>query len=72
MPSAVARRQQVGVAVDVREVKVRAKIKAAGGRWDPDRRVWFLPMEQVLQLGLTDRLHPAPPPAPRQSGRGGL
>lgn len=68
MPSVVARREQVGVAVEVREVSLRAKIKAAGGRWDPYRRVWFLPMEQVLHPGLTTRLRAACP-LPRERPR---
>ena len=62
LPSATARRERVAVQIEVRETKLREKVKAAGGRWDPQRRVWHLPMEQVLQLGLEDRVaHPAQP-----------
>ena len=56
MPSATARRERVPVRIEVSEVKLREKVKAAGGRWDPEKRVWHLPMEQVLQLGLTGRV----------------
>jgi hypothetical protein len=35
----------------------REQIKAAGGRWDPDRKVWTLPAEAKL-----DFLPTAPPP----------
>lgn len=55
LPSEVARREKVAVRVGVAETRLREKVKAAGGRWDPARRLWFLPMEQVLQLGLADR-----------------
>ena len=56
LPSATARRQRMPVYIGVRETSLREKVKAAGGRWDPDKRVWHLPMEQVLQLGLTGRV----------------
>ena len=56
MPSATARRERVAVRIEVHEVKLREKVKAAGGRWDPEKRVWHLPMEQVLQLGLSGRV----------------
>lgn len=56
LPSKVARREKVAVRIGVAETRLREKVKAAGGRWDPARRLWFLPMEQVLQLGLADRV----------------
>jgi len=28
-------------------MKLREKVKAAGGRWDPDKRVWHVAMEQL-------------------------
>jgi hypothetical protein len=75
MPSATARRELVPVRIAVHEVKLREKVKAAGGRWDPEKRVWHVPMEQVLQLGLGGRVAHAgasvpPAPAPAQSGGG--
>jgi hypothetical protein len=45
-------------------MKLREKVKAAGGRWDPEHRVWHLPMEQVLQLGLGGRVANAGASAP--------
>ena len=56
LPSATARRERVAVRIDVHEVKLREKVKAAGGRWDPEKRLWRLAMEQVLQLGLGARV----------------
>jgi len=55
LPSEVARREKVAVRIGVAETRLREKVKAAGGRWNPARRLWLLPMEQVLQLGLADR-----------------
>jgi hypothetical protein len=31
-------------------------VKAAGGRWDADKRVWKLALGQVRALGLGDRI----------------
>ena len=63
LPSATARRQLMPVRIAVQETRLREKVKAAGGRWDPEKRVWHLPLEQVLQLGLSDRVV-----SPSQSG----
>ena len=56
LPSATARRERVPVRIAIQETTLREKVKTAGGRWDPDKRVWMLPMEQVIQLGLTGRV----------------
>jgi len=60
LPSEVARREKVEVRIDVKETRLREKVKAAGGRWNPERRVWLLTVEQVLQLGLAGRAGPKP------------
>ena len=31
-------------------------VKAAGGKWDPNRQAWQLPYEKVIELGLSDRI----------------
>jgi hypothetical protein len=67
LPSATARSQPTPVRIGVEEVKLREKVKAAGGRWDPDRRVWHLPMEQVLHLDLAARIV-RPPSTTRSRG----
>jgi hypothetical protein len=46
----------VGLAVQLSELEVRAAIKAAGGRWNPEKRLWFLPHGKTLELHLTDRI----------------
>ena len=68
MPSATARRERVPVRIEVHEVKLREKVKAAGGRWDPEKRVWHVSMEQVLQLGLGGRVAKAGASAPPSAG----
>ena len=55
LPSVTARRERVPVRIAIQETTLREKVKTAGGRWDPDKRVWMFPMEQVIQLGLTGR-----------------
>jgi len=67
MPSATARHERVPVRIEVHEVKLRAKVKSAGGKWNPDKHVWLVPMEQVLQLGLTGRVDKSYQTAPSQA-----
>ena len=38
------------------EVGIRDRVKTAGGRWDPARRLWELRYDRVLALGLEDRI----------------
>lgn len=42
------------IAVD--EVKLRERVKAAGGKWNSKSQVWRLPYKKVLELGLTNRI----------------
>jgi len=46
----------VAVRIDYREDALRQQVKAAGGRWDADKRVCKLPLGQVRALGLGDRI----------------
>ena len=46
----------VAIQVATQERTVRQQVKAAGGKWNPDRVVWELPYGQVAALGLTDRI----------------
>jgi hypothetical protein len=48
--------QIVGLRVAFAEVAVRARVKQAGGTWNPERRVWQLRYDRVVALGLTDRI----------------
>lgn len=46
----------VAVRIDYREEALRQRVKAAGGQWDADKRVWKLPLGQARALGLGDRI----------------
>ena len=46
----------VRVRIALPEVEVRNQVKRAGGRWDPQRRVWELRYDRVVALGLADRI----------------
>ena len=46
----------VWVRVALPEVEVRRQVKRAGGRWDPHRCLWELRYEQVIALGLSERI----------------
>lgn len=48
--------EQVAVRVGYSEQALRQQVKAAGGRWDSDTRLWQLPLGQVRALGLVDRI----------------
>lgn len=39
-----------------KEHALKHKIKTAGGRWNPTRRIWELAYKDVLELGLSDRI----------------
>ncbi len=46
----------IAVRVGWQELDLRRKVKAAGGRWDPAKRVWVLSRERVESLGLEGRI----------------
>lgn len=50
--------QPVAIQVAVSEMDIRKQVKRAGGVWNPQRRVWELRYDQVLSLGLTQRIVP--------------
>ena len=50
--------QPVALRIAVHERDVRAKVKAAGGKWDAARQAWILPMRRARVLGLQDRILP--------------
>ena len=39
------------VQIALPEMEVRMQVKRAGGRWDPQRRVWELRSDRVVALG---------------------
>jgi hypothetical protein len=52
----------VGLRVAYHEEQLRARVKAAGGKWDAQRRLWLLPLHRARALDLNDRIVPDPPP----------
>lgn len=48
----------VGVQVAFREADLQQKVRQAGGKWNPARRVWELRYDRAITLGLKDRLAP--------------
>lgn len=46
----------VGVHVTFQEVGLKRQVKQAGGKWNPERRVWKIHYYQVLALGLEARI----------------
>lgn len=48
----------VEIRIGPQETALRAMVKAAGGRWNPEQRTWLLPKRMVGILRLSDRLLP--------------
>lgn len=46
----------VGLRVGFEEMALRQKLKAAGARWDPGRRLWMLSRHRAIGLGLQERI----------------
>ncbi|HEX9005141.1 MAG TPA: hypothetical protein VGB07_34845 [Blastocatellia bacterium] len=46
----------VGVRVEFAEVELQRKVKQAGGRWNPTRRLWEIRYDQAARLGLKSRI----------------
>ncbi len=52
------------VRVDVRpwEISIREAVKKAGGRWEPENKLWRMRYDRALKLGLKVRIRPLPTP----------
>ena len=46
----------VGVRVELAEVQLQRKVKQAGGKWNPARRLWEIRYDQAVKLALKDRI----------------
>jgi hypothetical protein len=55
-PSPPSQPPTVALRVGWDEDEVRRRVKAAGGRWDAARRVWWLRGDQARRLGLLGRV----------------
>jgi len=47
---------RAGVKVEWGELELARRVKAAGGEWDGERKVWLLDYEAVEALALEDRV----------------
>lgn len=48
--------ESVLVRVGFHETLLRARVRGAGGRWDPKWKAWELPLEVVKRMGLEGRV----------------
>ena len=46
----------VAVRIGCAETALRERAKQAGGRWNPDRKLWQLPYRAAVGVGLADRI----------------
>lgn len=46
----------VGLRVDFQETELQRRIKQAGGKWNPAKRVWEINYDQAAALGLKKRI----------------
>jgi len=48
----------VHIRIEYGEVELGREVKAAGGKWNPGKRVWELPYRDAVALGLIQRIVP--------------
>jgi len=53
--------KNVCLRIEYGEIDLGRKVKAAGGIWNRQKKLWKLPYQQVLQLGLIERMVQAEP-----------
>src|SRR5262245_57884570 len=46
----------VGLRVEFQETELQRRIKQAGGKWNSAKRVWEIPYDQAVALGLKKRI----------------
>jgi len=52
----IPRNKRVSVRIGYAESQLRRVVKAAGGRWNPEKKAWEMRYGDVRDLGLTDRI----------------
>ena len=45
------------IRIEFSETHWRDRVKSAGGKWNPNLKLWEIKYGQVRKLGLTDRIH---------------
>jgi hypothetical protein len=58
-PAPLRKTALVSVRVGLREVELQRRVRQAGGKWNPARRLWEVKRGQALKLGLQDRIEVA-------------
>ncbi len=48
--------RKVFVKINYSETELRTKIKAAGGRWEPDKKLWEIEHKKLKPMGMEDRI----------------
>ena len=48
----------VSIRIDYGEVELGIRVRSAGAKWNRDRRLWELAYEDVVALGLEERIVP--------------
>ena len=59
--------QMVGVRIGYKEFGLQREVKSAGANWNPNSRLWDLRYDQVLKLGLEERVEQTRIPNTRKS-----
>jgi hypothetical protein len=49
----------VGVRISLNEVELQRRVKLAGAKWNPARRLWEMQHGKAVSLGLNDRIEKA-------------
>lgn len=47
---------RVPVRIRFNEKDLQSRIRSIGGLWDPRRKLWYAPVEDIKRLGLNDRI----------------
>ena len=55
-PKETRKNELVSLRIAYNDTSARNQVKAAGGTWDPKRKVWQLDFEKVLELGMESRI----------------
>jgi hypothetical protein len=64
----VSRKTIVGICVAASERSLQRQVRQAGGTWDATQKVWYLAYEQVVELGVDDRIVLAVPTGQQENG----
>lgn len=55
-PAKIPLNRIMQVKINYDEIALRTQVKAAGGKWNRDKQAWELPYQEVLRLGLVERI----------------